>query len=71
MIFGKRKTPAFDPSGMIPTIHASICTGERVAGFKDPATGKFFDLVYLRSDRDLQDFLHTYHLSENDIQKEW
>ncbi len=62
MMFRKKpKAPEFDAAGMTPLIRASICTGERVAGFQD-ASGKFHELSLLRSDADLREFLETYGL---------
>ena len=52
-MFGKRrekKTEVYDAAGKIPVIRASICTGEKVAGFKDRTTGKFEDLMLIRNE---------------------
>ena len=73
-MFGKkrRQTVApYDREGRIPVIRSSICTGEQVAGFKDPVSGKFQELMLIRNDRDLQEFLEQYQVSESDIQREW
>ena len=74
MLFGKRKKePAvqYDKAGKIPVIRSSICTGEQVAGFKDLATGKFQELMLIRDQRDLQDFLRRYQVEEPEIRREW
>ncbi|HBN57343.1 MAG TPA: aspartate dehydrogenase, partial [Lachnospiraceae bacterium] len=42
-MFGKRnrkQKTTYDKTGKIPVIRASICTREKVAGFKDEKTGK-------------------------------
>lgn len=73
-MFGKRrekKASAYDHTGKVPVIRASICTGERVAGFKDRETGKFDDLMLIRNDQDLQAFLKEYGVEEKELQKEW
>ena len=73
-MFGKRKkqeAPPYDRTGKIPVIRASICTGEQVAGFKDPVSGKFEELMLLRSDRDFQEFLRRYQVDEAEIRREW
>ncbi len=67
----KREEPPYDRSGKIPVIRSSICTGEQVAGFKDPSSGKFEELMLLRDDRDLQEFLRQYHVEESEIRREW
>ncbi len=73
-MFGRRKKQAAVPyvrGNKIPVIHSSICTGEQVAGFKDPSSGKFEELMLLRDDRDLQEFLRRYHVEESEIRWEW
>lgn len=61
----------YDTAGKIPVIRASICTGEKVAGFKDEKTGKFEDLQVIRNDRDLRSFMKKYGVAESQIRKEW
>ena len=49
--FHKKEKPArieFDPSERTPAVRCSICTGERVAGFKNLRTGKFEDYELIR-----------------------
>lgn len=73
MLFGKkRKQEAeYDKSGKYPVIHASICTGERVAGFKDKDTGKFDELMLIRGEDDLDLFVQKYKIKKDEIRKEW
>lgn len=52
-------------------IRSSICTGEQVAGFKDPVSGRFEELMLLRDDRDFQEFLRRYQVEESEIRREW
>lgn len=54
-----------------PCIHISICTGEKVAGFKNTSTGKFHDIMLIRNDKDLKQFLKEYHIKEEDLMKDW
>lgn len=73
-MIGKRltkKTILYDKEGKIPVIRASICTGEKVAGFKDEHTGKFDDLMLIKKDADLKEFLRLYQVKEDEIKKEW
>ena len=73
-MFGKRKkqiVPPYNKDGKIPVIRSSICTGEQVAGFKDPVTGKFDDLMLIRDSSDLSEFLLQYQVDKADIQREW
>ena len=72
-MFGRRKkltkTP-YDKSGKIPVIRSSICTGEQVAGFKD-SNGKFEELMLIRNDKDLSEFLSRYQVEKTEIKREW
>ncbi len=73
-MFGKRKkleTTSYDKSGKVPVIRGSICTGEQVAGFKDPVSGKFEELMLLHGSSDLSEFLKRYQVEESEIKREW
>lgn len=72
-MFGRRKEKKinYDKTGKLPVIRASICTGERVAGFKDISTGRFEDLMLIRSDKDLKEFMDTYGVKKDEIRREW
>lgn len=73
-MFGRRKKPTaapYDKGGKIPVIRSSICTGEQVAGFKDPVSGKFEELMLIRDGRDLSEFLRQYQVEEGEIKREW
>ena len=72
--FGKHRKPkiaAYDKTGKIPVICASICTGEQVAGFKDTTSGKFEELMLLRDDKELAEFVQRYQVEESEIKREW
>lgn len=50
-MFGRKKRQTAVPcdiAGKVPVIRSSICTGEPVAGFKDPVSGKFRELMLIR-----------------------
>ena len=61
----------FDKTGKIPVIRASICTGEQTAGFRDAASGKFEEVMLIRSGADLEEFLRLYGVDASDVKKEW
>lgn len=64
-MFGKKKQIlTFDPERKVPMLHASICTGETAAGFKDRETGKFEEVMLIRTDADLKEFMRRYDLKE-------
>lgn len=71
-MFGKKKIPLeYDKSRKKPVIRASICTGEQVAGFKDLETGKFEDIMLIKSEKDRKEFQRLYGIEESEITKEW
>jgi hypothetical protein len=73
-MFGRRNKPTvstYDKDGKIPVIRSSICTGEKVAGFKDPVSRKFDDLMLIRNSEDMKAFLSQYQVAEDEIQREW
>ena len=68
-----KKKPArqtYDKENQKPIIKASICNGEQVAGFKDIHTGKFEEVMLIKSSTDLEIFKSTYGIDEN-IEKEY
>jgi len=74
MFFEKKKKivrKTFDKEKMYPMILSSICTGERVAGFRRRDDGKFLDIMFLRNDEDLEEFLETYGLREDEVKVEY
>ena len=50
----------YDPELQLPVIRASICTGERVAGFKSKSDGRFTEVMLLRSPEDERRFKEAY-----------
>ena len=56
----KRETRTFDRENQEPVIHASICTGEKVAGFRDLSTGKFTEIMLIRTSAILEKFHRLY-----------
>ena len=64
-------TEKYDPNIQKPVLRCSICTGEQVAGFKEPVSGKFHELMLIRDRDDLAEFLSQYQIDEGDIQREW
>lgn len=63
--------PAYDKIGKKPVIRASICTGEKVAGFRDEKTGRFEELMLIVEDRDLEEFLKLYGVKKEEIETIW
>ena len=61
----------YDRAKQKPIIRASICTGEKVAGFKDLATGQFSEIMLIRNDGDLYEFMQSYGVERDEIVKEY
>lgn len=64
-----KKKKAYDKSVCKPVLKCSICNGEQVAGFKDIHTGRFEEVMLIREQKDLDDFMRQYGISE--ISKEY
>ncbi len=68
----KRESPlplSFDAEAQKPILRCSICTGEQVAGFKNLNTGKFEEVMLIKNEKDLTEFMNRYGISE--ISKEY
>ena len=72
-LFGKRQEErlSYDRSAQYPVVRSSICTGEKVCGFKDRESGRFTEYGTIRSDADLQSFMDKYGISKEEIKLEW
>ena len=56
------ETIPFDPEKQEAVIHSSICTDEKVAGFKNKADGRFTEVMLIRSLEDEEKFKKIFHL---------
>ncbi|MBP5295086.1 MAG: aspartate dehydrogenase [Lachnospiraceae bacterium] len=54
------KKPGYDAEQVKPVIRSSICTGEKVAGFKDKKNGTFREVMLIRDEKDLEEFRKKY-----------
>lgn len=68
----KKKTQSkkYDKETKIPILKCSICNGEQVAGFKDIRTGKFEEIMFIKSEKDLELFKQQYNI-DVDMTKEY
>ena len=66
----KEKVYSYDKEHMKPVIKTSICTGEQVAGFKDIRTGKWEEVMLIKTQADLAKFKEMYGI-EGNIDKEY
>lgn len=65
----KKEKKTYDKENLRPVLRCSICTGEQVAGFKNLQTGKFEEVMLIRGQQDLNDFMEMYNISS--ITKEY
>ncbi len=61
----------YDKINQKPIIRASICNGEQVAGFKNIHTGKFSEVMLIKNERDLREFLEKYDILPEEVGKEY
>lgn len=63
-LFGHKKSREaavqFDSETQYAVIRSSICTGEKVAGFKNKTDGHFTEVMLIRSAADEKEFKDTY-----------
>lgn len=55
---------SYDRENAKPVLKCSICNGEQVAGFKNVHTGKFDEVMLIRSEADLEAFKKQYGVDE-------
>ena len=59
----------FDPETQYAVIRSSICTGEKVFGFRDRTSGTFEEVGLVRNDDDLAGYCARYGISPADVVK--
>ena len=64
-----RKLIDYDPETQYAVIRSSICTGEKVAGFKNRKDGHFVEVMLIRTSQDEERFKRVFDL--NDIKVEY
>lgn len=53
---GRFEPEPFNPEKQYAVIRSSICTGEKVAGFRDKTDGHFTEVMLIRSPEDIEEF---------------
>ncbi|MCI9418548.1 MAG: aspartate dehydrogenase [Eubacterium sp.] len=66
----KVEVRTYDKENKKPVIRASICNGEQIAGFKDIHTGRFEEIMLIKSPADLGQFRTMYGITE-EVAKEY
>ena len=64
-----RKLIDYDPETQYAVIRSSICTGEKVAGFKNRKDGHVVEVMLIRTSQDEERFKRVFDL--NDIKVEY
>ena len=67
----KQETRTYDRNSQKPVIRSSICTGEKVAGFQDIRTGKFTEVLLIRTPGDLEEFCRLYGIGADEISTQY
>lgn len=65
---GRFETDGFDREKQVAVIRSSICTGEKVAGFRDKNGGHFIEVMLIRSKKDEEEFKRTYGIDELNVE---
>ena len=72
MLFRKKQeSRTYNKEAQKPVIRASICTGEKIEGFQDILTGKFTEVMPIRTPADLEQFRQLYDIDEREIHTEY
>lgn len=66
----KMESKNYDKENKIPVLKCSICNGEQVAGFKDIRTGRFEEIMFIKSEKDVEFFKKQYNI-DLDLTKEY
>lgn len=66
----KQETTVYDREKEKPILKCSICNGEQVAGFKNIHNGSFHEVMFIRNEKDLQDFKELYGI-DGEVVKEY
>lgn len=64
-----KETIPYDEEKQYPVIKSSICTGEKVAGFRDKAGNGFIEVMVIHNDYEKELFRKAYNLK--DIKNEY
>jgi hypothetical protein len=67
----KQEKRSYDKENQKPVIRSSICTGEKTAGFQDIHTGKFTEIMLIRTPGDLEEFRRLYGIDEREISTQY
>ena len=63
----KPKSKTFDVEGWKPVIYRNIVSGKQMAGFKEPCTGEFMEVMQIHNNKDMDEFLEAYDISIAEI----
>ncbi|MGN0387033.1 MAG: hypothetical protein ACI4EX_14265 [Lachnospiraceae bacterium] len=64
-----KETIPFDPQKQYAVIRSSICTGEKVAGFKNNEDGHFTEVMLIKTSEDEKRFKKIYDIET--VKKEY
>lgn len=58
-----KETIPYDPEKQYPVIRNSICTGEKIAGFRDKQGNGFTEVMVIHNDEEKRLFMNIYDLT--------
>ena len=67
----KQEKRTYDKENQKPVIRSSICTAEKVVGFQNMHTGKFTEIMLIRTTGDLEEFRHIYNIEDGEISTQY
>jgi hypothetical protein len=63
VLFRKKiQKESYDKETMRPVLKCSICNGEQVAGFQNIHTGEIHEIMFVRGEKDLEEFKKKYDI---------
>ena len=67
----KQQAATYNAAEKTPVIRCSICTGEKVAGFRRKADGSFEEVMLIRDESEIRQFRALYGKNFKDLYNEW
>ena len=57
------RSEAYDKEDWKPVIYRNIISGKQMAGFTEPCTGEFMEVMPIHDSKDMDEFLELYNIS--------
>ena len=63
----KTRSGAYYKEDWKPVIYRNIISGKQMAGFQEPHTGEFMEVMTIHNSKDMDEFLESYDISIAEI----